>query len=265
MEQSKKGQHHPNAAADKQSTSELSAVPKPKHKHYGHRERMRTRFQKSGLEGFQPHEILELLLFYALPRVDTNPIAHDLIDTFHSLSGVMDADIQDLKHVKGISENAAVFLKLLPELFQQYQLDKLREHAALNTTEKLSAYIAAKLSDAVEEKALLLCLDAHLHLLHCETISAGTAQSTILDTHRIVECAIRMRSSRIVLAHNHPQGKACFSRCGPVRHPAAAACAGQYADPAVGSHRAGKIWRNHLHGGRSWGGVKYKEGFHGSF
>lgn len=172
MEQSKKGQHHPNAAADKQSTSELSAVPKPKHKHYGHRERMRTRFQKSGLEGFQPHEILELLLFYALPRVDTNPIAHDLIDTFHSLSGVLDADIQDLKHVKGISENAAVFLKLLPELFQQYQLDKLREHAALNTTEKLSAYIAAKLSDAVEEKALLLCLDAHLHLLHCETISA---------------------------------------------------------------------------------------------
>ena len=211
MEQSKKGQHHPNAAADKQSTSELSAVPKPKHKHYGHRERMRTRFQKSGLEGFQPHEILELLLFYALPRVDTNPIAHDLIDTFHSLSGVLDADIQDLKRVKGISENAAVFLKLLPELFQQYQLDKLREHAALNTTEKLSAYIAAKLSDAVEEKALLLCLDAHLHLLHCETISAGTAQSTILDTHRIVECAIRMRSSRIVLAHNHPQGKACFS------------------------------------------------------
>ena len=95
MEQSKKGQHHPNAAADKQSTSELSAVPKPKHKHYGHRERMRTRFQKSGLEGFQPHEILELLLFYALPRVDTNPIAHDLIDTFHSLSGVLDADIQD--------------------------------------------------------------------------------------------------------------------------------------------------------------------------
>lgn len=214
MEQSKKGQHHPNAAADKQSTSELSAVPKPKHKHYGHRERMRTRFQKSGLEGFQPHEILELLLFYALPRVDTNPIAHDLIDTFHSLSGVLDADIQDLKHVKGISENAAVFLKLLPELFQQYQLDKLREHAALNTTEKLSAYIAAKLSDAVEEKALLLCLDA------LQPYCSGAQSSP---------------------------GKSLLFRCGPVRHPAAAACAGQYADPAVGSHRAGKIWRNHLH------------------
>ena len=153
MEQSKKGQHHPNAAADKQSTSELSAVPKPKHKHYGHRERMRTRFQKSGLEGFQPHEILELLLFYALPsrhqsdrsRSDRHiPLPVRCAGRRH----------QDLKHVKGISENAAVFLKLLPELFQQYQLDKLREHAALNTTEKLSAYIAAKLSDAVEEKAL---------------------------------------------------------------------------------------------------------------
>ena len=238
MEQSKKGQHHPNAAADKQSTSELSAVPKPKHKHYGHRERMRTRFQKSGLEGFQPHEILELLLFYALPRVDTNPIAHDLIDTFHSLSGVLDADIQDLKHVKGISENAAVFLKLLPELFQQYQLDKLREHAALNTTEKLSAYIAAKLSDAVEEKALLLCLDAHLHLLHCETISGHPPHCGMRYPDALQPYCSGAQSS---------PGKSLLFRCGPVRHPAAAACAGQYADPAVGSHRAGKIWRNHLH------------------
>ncbi len=213
MEQSKKGQCPRNAAADKQNTSEtaLSAVPKPKHKHYGHRDRMRARFQREGLENFQSHEILELLLFYALPRVDTNPIAHDLIAEFHSLSGVLEADIQDLKRIKGISENAAVFLKLLPEVFQRYQLDKIREHTALDTTKKLCEYIRAKLCSAVREKVLLLCLDEHLHLLHCETISTGTAQSVMLDTHRIVECAIRMRSNRVVLAHNHPQGKACFS------------------------------------------------------
>ena len=120
MEQSKKGQHHPNAAADKQSTSELSAVPKPKHKHYGHRERMRTRFQKSGLEGFQPHEILELLLFYALPRVDTNPIAHDLIDTFHSCpvcwtqTSGFETRQGNQRKCSGVSETAARTFSAVP-------------------------------------------------------------------------------------------------------------------------------------------------------
>lgn len=185
MEQSKKEIQNLKQPADKQNVSNSdTAVSKKKHSHAGHRERMRLRFQKSGLESFQPHEILELLLFY---------------------------DIQDLKRIKGISENAAIFLKLLPQLCQQYQLDKLREHVALDSTQKLCAYVQAKLSATVEEKVLLLCLDEHLHLLHCETISTGTAQRAALDTHRIVECAIRMRSSRVVLAHNHPQGQAAFS------------------------------------------------------
>ena len=150
MEQSKKEIQNLKQPADKQNVSNSdTAVSKKKHSHAGHRERMRLRFQKSGLESFQPHEILELLLFYALPRVDTNPIAHDLIAEFHSLSGVLDADIQDLKRIKGISENAAIFLKLLPQLCQQYQLDKLREHVALDSTQKLCAYVQAKLSATV--------------------------------------------------------------------------------------------------------------------
>ena len=88
MEQSKKGQHHPNAAADKQSTSELSAVPKPKHKHYGHRERMRTRFQKSGLEGFQPHEILELC-----SEIGINPEKVRIIMEMEGLDGRSEEDV----------------------------------------------------------------------------------------------------------------------------------------------------------------------------
>lgn len=264
MEQSKKGQHHPNAAADKQSTSELSAVPKPKHKHYGHRERMRTRFQKSGLEGFQPHEILELLLFYALPRVDTNPIAHDLIDTFHSLSGVMDADIQDLKHVKGISENAAVFLKLLPELFQQYQLDKLREHAALNTTEKLSAYIAAKLSDAVEEKALLLCL---MRICTCSTVKRSLPGQRRVPYwtptalwNALSGCAAAVLFWRTII----PREKPAF----PMRTCSPPSSCGVCWTVCRSSCWITSCWENLAKPspcGRSWGGVKYKEGFHGSF
>lgn len=213
MGQPKKKPDPDTAGADKHQDmpEETRSVSKPKHSHYGHRERMRARFQKSGLEDFQSHEILELLLFYALPQKNTNPIAHELIQEFHSLSGVFDADIQDLKQIKGISEYTAVFLKLIPQVCQQYQLDKMREHTVLDSVQKLCDYVKAQLSCHTEERVLLVCLNESLQLLHCETVSKGTTQSTMLDVHRIVECAIRMRSSRVVLAHNHPNAGAEFS------------------------------------------------------
>ena len=167
MEQSKKEIQNLKQPADKRNVSNSdTAVSKKKHSHAGHRERMRLRFQKSGLESFQPHEILELLLFYALPRVDTNPIAHDLIAEFHSLSGVLDADIQDLKRINGISENAAIFLKLLPQLCQQYQLDKLREHVALDSTQKLCAYVQASTCICCTAKQSPPALHKEPHWIH---------------------------------------------------------------------------------------------------
>lgn len=187
------------------------SVSKPKHCHYGHRARMRSRFLKSGLESFQPHEVLEMLLFYALPRGDTNQIAHELIQKFHSISGVLDADIEDLKQIKGISEYAAVFLKLMPQLCQVYQFDKMRDHEALDSVKKLCEYVKVQFSCATQEQVLLLCLNESLQLLHCEIISTGSTQSVMLDTHRIVACAIQKRSSRVVLAHNHPHAPAEFS------------------------------------------------------
>ena len=95
----------------------------------GHRSRMRNRYLACGFSGFQEHEILEMLLFYALPRVNTNPIAHRLLNTFHSLSGVMDADITELKKIPGIQDQAAIFLKMMPDLFRCYQLSKEKEEA----------------------------------------------------------------------------------------------------------------------------------------
>lgn len=200
-----------DAEKHQEVSKEIRPVLKSKHSHYGHRERMRTRFQKSGLKDFQPHEILELLLFYALPQKNTNPIAHELIQEFHSLSGVFDADIQDLKRINGISEYTAVFLKLIPQICQQYQLDKMREHTVLDSVQKLCDYVKAQFSCATEERILLICLNESLHLLHCEMLSNGTTQSAMLDVHHIVECAIRMRSSRVVLAHNHPNALAEIS------------------------------------------------------
>lgn len=91
----------------------------------GHRERMRQRYIKSGLDGFQPHEVLELLLFYSMPRCDTNKIAHELINHFHTLAGVMNADIKELCSVKGVGEQTALFLNLLPEVLKHIKLVKI--------------------------------------------------------------------------------------------------------------------------------------------
>ncbi len=191
--------------------SEPEKQNKSPHPNAGHRERMRARLLENGLDSFQPHEVLELLLFYALPRVNTNPIAHALIREFHSLSGVLDAEPSDLKRIKGISDNAAAFLHMLPQLCRLYQLDRLTDCDLLDSVEKLSDYAKAQLIGLIQERLLLICLDESLRLIRCEVISEGTTQETQLDVHRIVECAIRRRSSKVVLAHNHPNASAALS------------------------------------------------------
>ncbi len=202
-----------NATKQKQSVgAETKAMQKEKqtqkHAHYGHRARMRERFKKGGLNSFQPHEVLELALFYVLPCCDTNGIAHELIERFHSISGVLDADAEDLKRVKGISDNAAVYLKMLPQLCEIYQLDKMRDREAFHSTKEICEYLRIRFCSATQEQILLLCLDESLQLLHSETISEGTTRSSILDVHRITECALRWHSSRVVLSHNHPHAEA---------------------------------------------------------
>ena len=106
--------------------TDAKQAPK-KNLNQGHRSRMRKRYLTCGFSGFQEHEILELLLFYALPRVNTNPIAHQLLKEFHSLAGVLDADPVELQKVPGVREQAAVFLNMQPELFRYYQLSKETE------------------------------------------------------------------------------------------------------------------------------------------
>ena len=192
----------------RQKQDDGNASAHPAHCHGGHRERMRKRFQDSGLQAFQPHEVLELLLFYALPRVNTNPIAHDLMAEFHSLSGVLDADIEDLKRIDGIGENAAVLLKLIPQLCQMYQLDKMSDSDVMDTLPKLCNYLKAWFSGVISEQVVLLCMNESLQLIRSEVIGDGTTQE---DAHRIASCAIRLRCTRVVLAHNHPNASAALT------------------------------------------------------
>ena len=177
--------------------------------HDGHREKMRARFLTSGLDGFADHEALELLLYYAIPRQDTNPIAHALMERYGSLSGVMAAPIEDLQKVKGIGENAAILLKMVPRLCHKARLaDAHRQELVLNTAARAGAYLMEHFAGETHEVIYELCLDRKGKLLVCKRLGEGSVASADLDVRRLVENAILTGASAVILAHNHPSGVA---------------------------------------------------------
>ena len=172
--------------------------------HRGHREKMRQRFLKSGLEGFADHEALELLLFYAIPRQDTNPIAHRLMERYGSLSAVLSAPAEDLKKVEGIGESAAVLLKAAGQIAQKARLSDATAQRPLTDVEAVGAYLLERYAGETHEMLYELCLDQKGKLLACKRLSEGSASSAALDIRKVVENAILTSASAVILAHNHP-------------------------------------------------------------
>ena len=175
--------------------------------HDGHREKMRRRFLSGGLEQFADHEALELLLYYAIPRRDTNPIAHALMDRYGSLSAVLAAPVEDLQKVEGIGESAAILLKLVPRLCAKARLaDADRQELILNTASRAGAYLLERFYGEQNEVIYQLCLDRKGKLLACKKLGEGSIASAALDVRKLVENAILHSASSVVLAHNHPSG-----------------------------------------------------------
>ena len=179
--------------------------------HEGHRERMRQRFLSAGLDAFADHEVLELLLCYALPRRDINGVAHALIERYGSLSAVLEAPVEDLQRVRGIGENAAVLLRLVPQLCRRARLADARD-TALGSTEQTGRYLMELFAGESREVLYQLCLDQKKKLLACKRLSQGSANSTELNIRMLVENAILTSASAVILAHNHPSGIALPSR-----------------------------------------------------
>ncbi len=185
----------------------------PENVHQGHRERLRTRFLDEGLEKFQEHNILELLLFYSIPVKDTNEEAHALINRFGSLSAVFDAPFEELCKVKGIGERTATLIKLMPELFQRYELDKLNnDEVMLNSSKLVAAYVSKFFKGLTVERLYLLSLDSTCKMLSFDLISEGNVSKTSVDSRKIIEIALRNKATNIILVHNHPSGVTAPSR-----------------------------------------------------
>ena len=176
--------------------------------HEGHRAKMRQRFLVSGLEGFADHEALELLLFYAIPRQDTNPIAHRLMERYGSLSAVLAAPIEDLKKVQGIGESAAILLKAAGQIGNKARMADAEQNRPLTSVEAVGAYLLDRFAGETHEIVYQLCLDRKGKLLACKRLSDGGAASATIDVRKVVENAILTSASTVILAHPHPSGVA---------------------------------------------------------
>ena len=176
--------------------------------HKGHRERLKARFLEEGLDNFTDIQALELLLFYAIPQKDTNPIAHALLDHFGSLSRVLEADVEELKKVPGISDHSATLLALVTELGRYYQVDCAQRVEVLTTLDACGAYLVPRFFGRSNETVFLLCLDAKCKVLCCKEIGEGSVNSTSISIRKVVETALSANATTVVLAHNHPSGVA---------------------------------------------------------
>ncbi len=169
----------------------------------GHRERMRKLVREKGLDALAPHQVIEFLLFTAIPRKDTKQIAYALLNKFGSMEGILNAAEQELKSVSGMTENAVVLIKYLPDFFNYYQKLRFKERPVLSPQDILP-YLLTLFDKETEEVLYLICLDIKQRLIHSDLIAEGNSISVQSSAKKIVETAMRHRAKRVIIAHNHP-------------------------------------------------------------
>lgn len=174
--------------------------------HSGHRQRMRERFRAQGLDGFAPHEILELILFYAIPRANVNPLAHRLIDRFGTLHGVLEAEAGELMKVEGIGENAATLLSLFAHVDRQLEQSRSAEKKRLRNRMDGKSHCLGLLAGLRQEHLYLVCMNAQLEVVQNVLIARGTLNEVPAYPRLVAEAALRANAHSVILCHNHPGG-----------------------------------------------------------
>ena len=176
--------------------------------HEGHRQRMREQLKTSGMDSLSDVQVLEVLLYYAISRADTNILAHRLLERFGSLSGVLEAPVEELKKVEGVGESAANLIHLMFQLERRHLMDRADGIKILNTTGKCGKYLVPRFHGEKEEVVYLLCLDAKCAVLDCVPVHRGGVNVADVSVRKIVKAALDVGATSVVLAHNHPSGLA---------------------------------------------------------
>jgi len=182
------------------------AKEQKKNPHEGHRKKLKKRFLTEGLDHFEDHNILELILFFAIPRRDTNEVAHALLSKFGSLSRVFEAGIEDLCRVDGIGENAAHLIKTYPAVAKRYYADRFQPSKQLREYALTGQELVLHFAGLETEQAYALFYDNSLGFCGDGIIHEGSLNSVAFYLRRLCDEAVRNNASYLILAHNHPHG-----------------------------------------------------------
>lgn len=174
--------------------------------HSKHRDRVRERYIKEGIDSFEPHQVLELVLFYAIPRKDTNEIAHRLLNKFGDLSGVFEAPPEELMTVEGIGEGTAIFLNMFSQVGRRYDLDKIKNKVSIGSTCDAGEFCIKLFQGRIYETFFVISLNSQNKIINIEKLSEGTTGEAVVYPRNIARAALRNNASKIILTHNHPGG-----------------------------------------------------------
>ena len=175
--------------------------------HDGHRERMRERFEQFGGNGFTDHELLEMLLYYAYPRRDTNEKAHEILNEFGgSVTRLFNSDTESIINMCGISRNAAVLIGIIGELSRRMSIEKWNKNVVLDKTHISGEYALSYLNNLSVEKLYIVCLNNSMSVIKCVEAAGGNVEAVYLDVRKIIEIAINAKATNIIVMHNHPSG-----------------------------------------------------------
>lgn len=176
--------------------------------HKDHRKRVFERGIKYGLESMTDVQLLEALLFYARPRVDTNPMAHALLDEFGSVRQVLQARTDELCRVDGIGETSAFLLRLVTELMRRYESEPIKKETAFRELHQIGDYLHPYFIGLNVERLYLMMFNNRMQMIDCVLISEGVINCTDASLRKISEIVLNKSAVAVVLAHNHPEGVA---------------------------------------------------------
>ena len=175
-----------------------------KNPHQGHRKRMREEvMRQNNFDALADHRLLELLLFGAIPRKDTNVIAHTLLDEFGSIAGVLDAEAHDLATVKGMTQNAAILIKTVLPLASRYKNNKFKEGYIFKNIDDVGDFLVQKHLGHKNETFAITCLDAAGKYIACEIVNEGFADSVDVTFREVAACVLKHNAQWVVVSHNH--------------------------------------------------------------
>ena len=174
----------------------------------GHRNRLREKYLKSGIDGFHNYEVLEILLTYSIARKDVKPIAKELLEKFGSIGRIFAADPEELLEIEGIGEGSAVFLKLVGDIAKSAYKENLEENdiISIKSKEDLLSYLRGEMGYSGREEFKVLFLNSANNLIGDETLFYGTIDKSAVYPREIVERCIKRGAKSVVFAHNHPSG-----------------------------------------------------------